>query len=127
MQTGDLVNYGSINAQSGLNVISQSVDNSAGGYIGADSVVIKSQGAVNNQAGAIESTHTLTVSADSLANDDGSIKALGTDALSVTVTNALPNTANGIIGGNGAASVAEGRAWSRLRSPMKRTMRRDRR
>ncbi|CAG9241907.1 Filamentous hemagglutinin [Burkholderia diffusa] len=108
LNTGDLVNHGAISAQSGLNVVSQSVDNSAGGYIGADSVSIKSQGAVNNQAGAIESNHALTVSADSLANDGGSIKALGTDALSVTATNALTNTANGVIGGNGAVSVAAG-------------------
>ncbi|WP_080432178.1 hemagglutinin repeat-containing protein [Burkholderia ubonensis] len=108
LQTGDLVNHGAINAQSGLNVVSQSVDNSAGGYIGADSVTIKSQGAINNQAGAIESNHALTVSADSLANDGGSVKALGTDALSVTTTNALTNTANGVIGGNGAVSVAAG-------------------
>ncbi|WP_081085138.1 hemagglutinin repeat-containing protein [Burkholderia territorii] len=108
LNTGDLVNHGAISAQSGLNVVSQSVDNSAGGYIGAASVAIKSQGAVNNQAGAIESNHALTVSADSLANDGGSIKALGTDALSVTVTNALTNTANGVIGGNGGVSVAAG-------------------
>ncbi|WP_232443013.1 hemagglutinin repeat-containing protein [Burkholderia ubonensis] len=108
LQTGVLVNHGAINAQSGLNVVSQLVDNSAGGYIGADSAAIKSQGAVNNQAGTIESNHALTVSADSLANDGGSIKALGTDALSVTATNALTNTANGVIGGNGAVSVTAG-------------------
>ncbi|MGN4062998.1 hypothetical protein ACS0YX_38405, partial [Burkholderia gladioli] len=88
----------------------QSLDNSGAGYIGADSVTIQSQGAVNNRTGAIESNHALTVSADSLANDGGAVKALGTDALSVTTTNALTNTAGGTIGGNGDVSVSSGTA-----------------
>ncbi|WP_081053958.1 hemagglutinin repeat-containing protein [Burkholderia territorii] len=99
---------GTLSAQRQATLGVQSLDNSASGYIGADSVTIKSQGAINNQAGAIESNHGLTVSADSLANDGGAVKALGTDALSVTTTNALTNTANGVIGGNGDVSVAGG-------------------
>ncbi|WP_334042071.1 hemagglutinin repeat-containing protein [Burkholderia ambifaria] len=99
---------GTLSAQRQAILGVQSLDNSAAGYIGADSVTIKSQGAVNNQTGAIESNHALTVSADSLANDGGAVKALGTEALSVTTTNALTNTAGGMIGGNGAVSVTAG-------------------
>ncbi|MGT0246465.1 hemagglutinin repeat-containing protein [Burkholderia pyrrocinia] len=99
---------GTLSAQRQATLGVQSLDNSASGYIGADSVTIKSQGAINNKTGAIESNHALTVSADSLANDGGAVKALGTDALSVTTTNALTNTAGGTIGGNGDVSVSGG-------------------
>ncbi|WP_081073778.1 hemagglutinin repeat-containing protein [Burkholderia territorii] len=99
---------GTLSAQRQATLGVQSLDNSSSGYIGADSVTIQSQGTINNQAGSIESNHALTVSADSLANDGGAVKALGTDALSVTTTNALTNTANGVIGGNGDVSVSGG-------------------
>ncbi|WP_407971331.1 hemagglutinin repeat-containing protein [Burkholderia pyrrocinia] len=99
---------GILSAQRQATLGVQSLDNSASGYIGADSVTIKSQGAINNKTGAIESNHALTVSADSLVNDGGAVKALGTDALSVTTTNALTNTAGGTIGGNGDVSVSSG-------------------
>ncbi|WP_414143600.1 beta strand repeat-containing protein, partial [Burkholderia stagnalis] len=99
---------GTLSAQRQATLGVQSLDNGAAGYIGADSVTIKSQGAINNQTGAIESNHALTIAADSLANDGGAVKALGTDALSVTTTNALTNTAGGTIGGNGDVSVSGG-------------------
>ncbi|WP_230939471.1 hemagglutinin repeat-containing protein [Burkholderia diffusa] len=99
---------GTLSAQRQATLGVQSLDNSASGYIGADSVTIKSQGAINNKTGAIESNHALTISADSLANDGGAVKALSTDALSVTTTNALTNTAGGTIGGNGDVSVSSG-------------------
>jgi len=108
LQTGNLVNHGAITAQTGLNVVSQSIDNSVGGYLGGDSVALKSQGAVNNQSGVIQSNHALTISGGSVANDAGSIKALGTDSLSITAANALTNTANGVIGGNGDVSIQSG-------------------
>ncbi|RQQ57528.1 beta strand repeat-containing protein, partial [Burkholderia stagnalis] len=99
---------GTLSAQRQATLGVQSLDNSAAGYIGADSVSIKSQGAINNQTGVVESNHALTIAADSLANDGGAVKALGTDALSVTTTNALTNTAGGTIGGNGDVSVSGG-------------------
>ncbi|MGU3776406.1 hemagglutinin repeat-containing protein [Burkholderia metallica] len=99
---------GTLSAQRQATLGVQSLDNSAAGYIGADSVTIKSRGAINNKTGAIESNHALTISADSMANDGGAVKALGTDALSVTATNALTNTAGGTIGGNGNVSVSGG-------------------
>ncbi|WP_414143814.1 beta strand repeat-containing protein, partial [Burkholderia stagnalis] len=99
---------GTLSAQRQATLGVQSLDNGAAGYIGADSVTIKSQGAINNQTGVVESNHALTIAADSLANDGGAVKALGTDALSVTATNALTNTAGGTIGGNGDVSVSGG-------------------
>ncbi len=99
---------GTLSAQRQATLGVQSLDNSAAGYIGANSVTIKSRGAINNKTGAIESNHALTISADSMANDGGAVKALGTDALSVTATNALTNTAGGTIGGNGNVSVSGG-------------------
>ncbi|TCW83135.1 filamentous hemagglutinin [Burkholderia sp. SRS-46] len=99
---------GTLSAQRQATLGVQSLDNSAGGYVGADSIALKSQGAINNRSGSIEANHGLTVSGDSLANDSGSIKALGKDALSVTVANALTNTAGGAIGGNGDVSVTAG-------------------
>ncbi|HDV8353798.1 hemagglutinin repeat-containing protein [Burkholderia vietnamiensis] len=99
---------GTLSAQRQATLGVQSLDNTAAGYIGADSITIKSQGAINNKTGAIESNHALTISADGLANDGGAVKALGTDALSVTTTSALTNKAGGTIGGNGDVSVSGG-------------------
>ncbi|WP_241020171.1 hemagglutinin repeat-containing protein [Burkholderia sp. Ac-20345] len=101
---------GTLSAQRQATLGVQSLDNSAGGYIGADSITLKSHGAINNRAGTVEANHGVTVAADSLANDGGAIKALGTDALSVTTTNALTNTAGGTIGGNGDVSIQAGSA-----------------
>ncbi|WP_413227137.1 hemagglutinin repeat-containing protein [Burkholderia sp. AU32262] len=86
----------------------QSLDNHAGGYVGADSITLKAQGAVDNRAGTLEANNGVSVTADSLANDGGSLKNVGTSALSVTTTNALTNTAGGTIGGNGDVSVSAG-------------------
>ncbi|EDT40971.1 hemagglutinin repeat-containing protein [Burkholderia ambifaria] len=86
----------------------QSLDNHAGGYVGADSITLKAQGAVDNRAGTLEANNGVSVTAGSLANDGGSLKNVGTSALSVTTANALTNTAGGTIGGNGDVSVSAG-------------------
>ncbi|HDV8350260.1 TPA: hemagglutinin repeat-containing protein [Burkholderia vietnamiensis] len=86
----------------------QSLDNPAGGYVGADSITLKAQGAVDNRAGTLEANNGVSVAADSLANDGGSLKNVGASTLSVTTTNALTNTAGGTIGGNGDVSVSAG-------------------
>ncbi|WP_420482794.1 hemagglutinin repeat-containing protein [Burkholderia cepacia] len=99
---------GKLSAQKAATLDVQSLDNSANGYIGADSIALKSQGAINNRTGLVEATHAVTVTADSLLNDSGTVQALGSDALSVTTKNALTNTANGKIGGNGDVSVTAG-------------------
>lgn len=99
---------GKLSAQKAATLDVQSLDNSANGYIGADSIALKSQGAINNRTGLVEATHAVTVTADSLLNDSGTVQVLGSDALSVTTKNALTNTANGKIGGNGDVSVTAG-------------------
>ncbi|WP_186106155.1 hemagglutinin repeat-containing protein [Burkholderia gladioli] len=101
---------GTLSAQRQATLGVQSLDNSAAAYIGADSVTIRSQGAIDDKAGTIESNHALTMTADSLANDGGVVKALGTETLSVTTANALSNTAGGVIGGNGDVSIQAGSA-----------------
>ena len=99
---------GTLAAQRQATLDVQSLDNHAGGYIGADSITLKAQGAVDNRAGTLEANNGVSVTADSLANDGGSLKNVGTSALSVGTTNALTNTAGGTIGGNGAVSVSAG-------------------
>ncbi|EOH6073622.1 hemagglutinin repeat-containing protein [Burkholderia cenocepacia] len=86
----------------------QSLDNHAGGYVGADNITLKARGAVDNRAGMFEANNGVSVTADSLANDGGSLKNVGTRALSLTTANALTNTAGGTIGGNGDVSVSAG-------------------
>ncbi|MGY6240299.1 two-partner secretion domain-containing protein (plasmid) [Burkholderia ambifaria] len=86
----------------------QSFDNHAGGYIGADSITLKAQGVVDNRAGTLEANNGVSVTADSLANDGGSVKNIGTSTLSVTTKNALRNAAGGTIGGNGDVSLSAG-------------------
>jgi len=86
----------------------QSLDNHAGGYVGADSITLKAQGTVDNRAGTLEANNGVSLTADSLANDGGSLKNVGTSALSVTTANALTNAAGGTIGGNGDVSVSAG-------------------
>ncbi|AIO36755.1 hemagluttinin repeat family protein [Burkholderia cenocepacia] len=86
----------------------QSLDNHAGGYIGADSITLKAQGAIDNRTGTLEANNGVSVTADSLANDGGSLKNVGMSTLSVTTTNALTNTTGGTIGGNGDVSVSAG-------------------
>ncbi|MDN7590914.1 hemagglutinin repeat-containing protein [Burkholderia seminalis] len=86
----------------------QSFDNRAGGYVGADSMTLKAQGGVDNRTGTLEANNGVSVTADSLANDGGSLKNVGAGALSVMTVNALTNTAGGTIGGNGDVSVSAG-------------------
>ncbi len=99
---------GTLAAQRQAALYVQSLDNHAGGYVGADSITLKAQGAVDNRAGTLEANNGVSVTADSLANDGGSLKNVGTSALSVTTANALTNTAGGTIGGNGDVSVSAG-------------------
>ncbi len=99
---------GTLSAQRQASVAVQSLDNRAGGYVGADSVALNAQDRIDNGGGTIEANNGLTVAADSLANDTGSIKNIGASSLSVTSTNALSNTAGGMIGGNGDVSVLAG-------------------
>ncbi|RQS64344.1 filamentous hemagglutinin N-terminal domain-containing protein [Burkholderia sp. Bp8963] len=109
MQAAALSNQaGTLSAQRQASVAVQSLDNRAGGYVGADRVTLNAQGRIDNGGGTIEANNGLTVEAESLANDAGSIKNVGASSLSVTSKNALSNTAGGMIGGNGGVSVTAG-------------------
>ncbi|WP_423763192.1 hemagglutinin repeat-containing protein [Burkholderia sp. NLJ2] len=99
---------GTLSAQRHASLAVQSLDNRFGGYVGAESVALNVHGRIDNGGGALEANNGLTIEADSIANDSGSIKDIGTSGLSVTSTNALSNTAGGTIGGNGNVSVAAG-------------------
>ncbi|WP_343655415.1 hemagglutinin repeat-containing protein [Paraburkholderia caribensis] len=99
---------GTLAAQTGATLKLASLDNSAGGYVGAKTVSVTDAGALNNAGGTIQADDALAVSAQSIANDGGSIANGGTGAASVTATDAVTNTRNGLIGGNGGVSVAGG-------------------
>jgi len=99
---------GTLAAQTGATLKLASLDNSAGGYVGAKTVSVTDAGALNNAGGTIQADDALAVSAQSIANDGGLIANGGTGAASVTATDAVTNTRNGLIGGNGGVSVAGG-------------------
>ncbi|VBB14142.1 hemagglutinin repeat-containing protein [Burkholderia stabilis] len=99
---------GTLSAQHHASLAVQSLDNRSGGYVGADSVGLNAQGWIDNGSGVIEARNGLTISADGIANDSGSIKNIGASGLNVASRNALSNTAGGTIGGNGNVSVAAG-------------------
>ncbi|MHA6848779.1 hemagglutinin repeat-containing protein, partial [Ralstonia syzygii] len=109
VQAGAVSNQGGkLAAQSQATLNVASLDNSAGGYVGAQGVAITDQGALNNAGGTVAASGALTVSAGSIANAGGAIKNAGTQATSVSATQALTNTQGGLIGGNGEVSVSGG-------------------
>ncbi|WP_405124821.1 hemagglutinin repeat-containing protein [Ralstonia pseudosolanacearum] len=109
VQAGAVSNQGGkLAAQSQATLNVASLDNSAGGYVGAQGVAITDQGALNNAGGTVAASGALTVSAGSIANAGGAIKNAGTQATSVSATQALTNTQGGLIGGNGDVSVSGG-------------------
>ena len=99
---------GTLAAQTGATLHVASLDNSVGGYIGAQTVSLTDSGALNNAGGTIQADDTLSVSAQSVANDGGSIANGGTGTTTVSASGAIANTGNGLIGGNGDVSVSGG-------------------
>ena len=99
---------GTLAAQTGATLHVASLDNSANGYIGAQTVSVTDTGALNNTGGTIQADNTLSVSAQSVANDGGSIANGGVGATTVSASGAVTNTGNGLIGGNGDVSVSGG-------------------
>jgi filamentous hemagglutinin len=99
---------GTLAAQTGATLHVASLDNSAGGYVGARTVSMSGTGALNNAGGTIQADDKLSVSAQSVANDGGSIANGGTGTTTVAASGAITNTANGLIGGNGDVSVSGG-------------------
>ncbi|WP_322056718.1 hemagglutinin repeat-containing protein [Paraburkholderia sp. J63] len=99
---------GTFAAQTGATFSLASLDNSAGGYIGAKTVAITDAGAADNSDGTIQADDSLELSADSVKNDGGSIANGGKGATNVSANGAVSNTNNGLIGGNGDVSVSGG-------------------
>ncbi|WP_217352255.1 hemagglutinin repeat-containing protein [Paraburkholderia bonniea] len=100
---------GKLAAQRHITLDTGSLDNRAGGYAGARNVALTSTGILNNIGGTIQADGTLSVTAQSLANDGGTLSNSGTGTTTVTASDALTNTANGLIGGNGDVSVSGNR------------------
>ncbi|EEA03642.1 filamentous hemagglutinin family outer membrane protein [Burkholderia sp. H160] len=99
---------GTLAGQSFASLDVASLDNSAGGYLGARKVSVSDAGALDNTDGTIQANDTLGVSAQTIANDGGTIANGGTGATSVTAAGALANTRNGLIGGNGSVTASAG-------------------
>ncbi|WP_433705656.1 beta strand repeat-containing protein [Paraburkholderia sacchari] len=100
---------GTFAAQTGATLTVASLDNGAGGYVGAKTVAITDAGALDNMNGTIQADDTLVVSAQTVSNDGGAIANGGTRATSVSAADAITNTQDGLIGGNGDVSVSGGR------------------
>ncbi|NLP65387.1 hemagglutinin repeat-containing protein [Paraburkholderia sacchari] len=99
---------GTMAAQSGAMLTLASLDNSAGGYIGAKSVTVTDAGALDNTDGTIQADETLKVSAQSVANDAGAIANGGAGETAITASSVISNTRDGLIGGNGDVLMSGG-------------------
>ncbi|MCT7328361.1 hemagglutinin repeat-containing protein, partial [Ralstonia mojiangensis] len=83
------------------------LDNTAG-TLSADTLQATAGGALTNDGGLIDGSHGTTVSANTVSNAGGTVQNLGTEALTVSATQTLSNTARGLIAGNGQVTVAAG-------------------
>ncbi len=109
VHAGAVLNQGgTLAAQTAAVLTLASLDNSAGGYVGAQNVSVSDAGAFNNADGTVQANGALDVAAQSVANDAGTIANGGTGATTVSANGALTNTQNGLLGGNGDVSVAGG-------------------
>nr|WP_308444869.1 hemagglutinin repeat-containing protein [Paraburkholderia adhaesiva] len=98
---------GQMAAQSSATINAGSLDNSAGGYVGANAVAITGTGAINNASGTIESNTALDVTAQTINDDGGAIRAFGSSPVSVNASGALTNR-NGEISSNADLTVHGG-------------------
>ncbi|WP_134167283.1 hemagglutinin repeat-containing protein, partial [Paraburkholderia caballeronis] len=99
---------GTLAAQSSATIHASSLDNRAGGQITAQAVSISDTGAFNNAGGTVQADGTLGVAAQTIVNEGGTIANAGTGVTTVAASGALTNTGNGLIGGNGDASISGG-------------------
>ncbi|WP_244130213.1 hemagglutinin repeat-containing protein [Burkholderia sp. BCC0044] len=116
IQSGSVVNHGTVSAQTNLNVGTQSLDNGSGTLSAAQNAVINAGTQLTNGSGSITAGQSATVNAATLSNDAGSIQAAqlslgatnlsnhggtitqtGTGAMNVAVSNTLDNSSNGLI------------------------------
>jgi len=100
---------GQFNAQTRAS-LTGALDNSAGGFIGADSLTLIAVNArINNRTGTIQSNNGLSMNAGNLSNAGGSIQNLGAAALNLKLGQSLNNNVlngkAGFIGGNGTVTI----------------------
>lgn len=103
-QTGDLIvdtahfdnRSGGLYAAQRINVSSNELDNRAGQIAGQD-VDLSLAGSLSNSLGIIESDRTLSISAASLDNQSGQLRALGTSGITRFQIGGVLNNHNGIL------------------------------
>lgn len=97
---------GTLSAQKQAQLVSRGdIDNSASGYIGADSLTLTDSGLLNNTGGKIESNNSITLDTRNLNNTGGVIQNINSTALNITASQAITNNTGGFIGGNGQVTL----------------------
>lgn len=96
--------FGTVSAQKQLTVDTHSLDSEQGILVTKDTLTITAQGNVKNRQGIIEAGKGLSLTAQAVDNEHGSITSLGEQTLQITTTGAVDNQ-SGLIGGNGQVIV----------------------
>ncbi|WP_434602754.1 DUF637 domain-containing protein [Pseudomonas sp. Z4-7] len=106
-QAGDLVidnagvdvdnRNGGIYAVGNLQVIGRALDNSSGGQVSANRIDLDLSGALNNNAGIIESQDSLDILAASLSNQKGQLRTLGKASTTVFQIGGLFDNSDGTL------------------------------
>ncbi|PWK43233.1 two-partner secretion domain-containing protein [Pseudomonas sp. OV226] len=104
-QTGDIVIHtagfdnrnGGLYAAGRINVTGSDFDNSSGGQVAARQIDLSLSGALNNRQGVLESDSTLAISAASLDNQTGQLRALGTSGTTNFQIGGLFDNQNGTL------------------------------
>ncbi|WP_455925615.1 two-partner secretion domain-containing protein [Pseudomonas putida] len=106
-QTGDaVISTGDFNNQNGglyatgkVKVAAHNFDNSgaADGQIGGQQIDLSLSGALNNENGLVESDSTLSITAASIDNQTGQLRALGTSGTTLFNVSGLLNNSNGTL------------------------------
>ncbi len=100
-----LANSGGIITTNGtLALLASGVDNSQGTIAAGGSGAIASLGAFDNSQGTVQTVGGLVFNAVGLNNSGGQVVSLSGDGMTLSVLGALAN--DGVIGGNGAVSIA---------------------
>ena len=109
LHAASLANHGGMVSAIGQATVRADADlDNTAGTLSADTLQATAGGALTNDGGLIDASHGTTVSANTVSNAGGTVQNLGTEALTVSATQTLSNTARGLIAGNGLVTVAAG-------------------
>ncbi len=116
LQGGTIANHGTVSAQTNLQVIGQSVDNSRGSLAASGNTTVNAGSQLTNSGGSITAGQTVSESATTLDNSSGTTQAAqialnatnlvnhagtitqtGSGSMNVAVSNTLDNSAGGTI------------------------------